>query len=105
MVVPFESARVKSGAAFRELAAVKSAGALAGTTQRAAHSPSLECDLEIHLLRGGLIHTHRRMERPVGNHTHGLFREVRTGDVQSPQCGGLSVLTDPAMHPHRDGLI
>src|SRR6266699_4120682 len=78
---------------------------LARPTQRATHSPSLECDLEIHLLRGGLIHTHRRMEGPGGNHTHSLFRKIRAGDVQSLQCGRLSVLTDPAMHPHCYGLI
>jgi len=47
--------------------------------QRGGHDlPSLECDLEIHLLGGRLIHTHCGMKTPVGNHAQRLFGQVRT---------------------------
>src|ERR1035438_5676420 len=38
---------------------------------------SFECDLEIHLLGGGLIFAHRRMKAPFGNYAQRLFRQGR----------------------------
>src|ERR1017187_9289781 len=66
---------------------------------------SFECDLEIHLLGGGLIFAHRRMEAPFGNYAQRLFRQVRAHRVEDLQGSWLAVLADPAVQPYCDGFI
>jgi hypothetical protein len=56
--LPFALLRVKSGAAFRELAAVKSAGALAGTAKHATIEQSLQKENVLSMLTSlAALHT------------------------------------------------
>src|ERR1022692_4081185 len=66
---------------------------------------SFECDLEIHLLGGGLIFAHRRMKAPFGNYAERLFRQVRAHRVEDLQRRWLAVLADPAVQPHCNCLV
>src|ERR1022692_3021752 len=66
---------------------------------------SFECDLEIHLLGGGLIFAPRRMKAPFGNYAERLFRQVRAHRVEDLQRSWLAVLAEPAVQPYCDGFI